>query len=105
MSGLIKGIVPSALMRWLDFVHFAPGIRPRSCRGLFNLFNFMRDFARGNEKSLRVLFLGPGAVCVTDSHHTTHPPPVFRPSRRPTHPTPRARRSLPTAHPPSVTEK
>ena len=45
-------------------------------------------------RSPRVLFLCPGgAFCVPDSHHTTHghPPPVFRPSRRPTHPTPRAR--------------
>lgn len=30
-------LVPSALKRWLDFVHFARGIRPRSCRGLSDL--------------------------------------------------------------------
>ena len=35
---LLALLMPSALMRWLDFVHFAPGIRPRSCRGVMLYF-------------------------------------------------------------------
>ena len=52
-AGLLHGsfmllalLIPSHLVRWLDFVHFAPGIRPRSCRGITISLSAVRPVAK-----------------------------------------------------------